>query len=97
MQNLLETTMRALRDELLSRYPQFCSCEHCKDDVLTFALNHSRPKYVTGNRPMGHAVTAADLAMDQSRAELTVIMFEGLRRVAANPRHPAGTPKPPLK
>ena len=87
MQNVLEGVLRALRDEMLSKYKQYCSCEHCKDDVLTYALNHSRPKYVTGSRAMGNAVTNADLALDQSRAELTVIVLQALARVAANPRH----------
>ena len=91
MHNVLEGVIRALRDELLARYTQYCSCEQCRDDVLAYALNHTRPKYVTGSRPLGNAVTAADLALDQSRAELTVIVLEGMRRVAANPRHPPGT------
>jgi len=92
MQNVLEGVIRALRDELLSRYRQFCSCQQCQDDVLTYALNHSRPKYVTGNRPMGNALTAADMALDQSRAELTVVVFDAMRRVHANPRHTGTTP-----
>ena len=87
MRNILEDTLRRLRDEMLEKYPQFCTCEQCKDDTLTWALNHCRPKYVTGSRPMGNALTAVELALDQSRAELTVIVFEALRRVAANPRH----------
>ena len=87
MYNILEATLRKLRDEMLQKYPQFCSCEQCKDDALTWALNHCRPKYVTGNRPLGNALTAVELALDQSRAELTVVVFDALRRVAANPRH----------
>jgi competence protein ComFB len=87
MHNILEVTLRRLRDEMLEKYPQFCTCEQCKDDTLTWALNHCRPKYVTGSRPMGMALTAVELALDQSRAELTVIVFDALRRVAANPRH----------
>lgn len=91
MQNVLEGVIRGLRDELLARYKQYCTCEHCLDDVLALALNHCRPKYVAGNRPMGNAVTAAEVALDQSRAELTVIVFDAIRRVAANPRHLAGS------
>ena len=91
MHNLLEDALGKLRDELLAKFPQYCACQQCKDDTLTWALNHSRPKYITGSRPMGNALTAAELALDQSRAELTVIILDALRRVAANPRH--HTPK----
>lgn len=87
MYNILEVTLGKLRDEMLGKYPQFCACEQCKDDTLTWALNHCRPKYVTGTRPLGNALTAVELALDQSRAELTVIVFDAMRRVAANPRH----------
>lgn len=87
MFNVLEVAVRALMDELLVKYPQFCACEHCKDDALTFALNHIRPRYVTGSRAMGIALTNLELSRDQTRAELIVAIYDALRRVAANPRH----------
>ena len=87
MQNVLEGALTALRDEMLVKYPRFCACAQCRDDALTFALNHVRPRYITGNRALGTALTNAELAQDQLRAELTVAIFEGLRRVANNPRH----------
>ena len=94
MQNVLEGVIRGLRDELLARYKQYCTCQHCLDDVMALSLNHCRPKYVSGNRPLGNAMTAAEVALDQSRAELTVIVFDAIRKVAANPRHLSGS-KPP--
>jgi competence protein ComFB len=88
MQNMLEGVLRGIRDDVLARHKQYCTCQQCLDDVLALALNHCRPKYVSGNRPMGNALTAVQVALDQSRAELTVVVFDAIRHVAANPRHP---------
>lgn len=87
MFNVLEVAVRALQDELLLKYPQFCACERCRDDALTFALNHIRPRYVTGNRALGIALTNLELSRDQTRAELVVAIYDALRRVAAKPSH----------
>lgn len=87
MFNVLEVAVRALQDELLLKYPQFCACERCRDDALTYALNHIRPRYVTGSRALGVALTNLELSRDQTRAELLVAIFDALRRVAAKPSH----------
>jgi hypothetical protein len=37
--------------------------------------------------PIGEIVTDVQLTYDQSRAELTVLVFEAMRIVALSPRH----------
>lgn len=90
MKNALEGAMRSIYEELRTRNPQFCDCTQCRDDVLSLALNHTKPRYVSGNPPLGAVVTGVQLSNDQARAELTVVVFDAMRTVAKSPRHAAG-------
>ena len=90
MKNALEGPLRTLYADLRRSNPQFCDCAQCQDDVMTLALNNTKPRYVSGNPPLGEVVTGVQLSYDQAKAELTVLLFDAMRRVAASPRHPVG-------
>lgn len=79
--------MRDAYEALRVTDPSFCGCARCREDVLTMAMNQARPHYAVGD-PLGAAVTRVALARRQLRAELSVIVLEAMRRVAAAPRHP---------
>jgi competence protein ComFB len=87
MQNALEEAVRDAFDTLRSADPSFCRCSRCQEDVLTMAMNQAHPRYIVGD-PLGSAVTRVALARRQLRAELSVIVLDAMRRVAAEPRHP---------
>ena len=91
MINALEEVIRSIYTSLREAHPEYCACEKCQDDVLTFALNQTRPRYVQADG-LGAAVTRVALATDAARTEITVIVFDAMRRVAANPRHQPGNP-----
>lgn len=86
MINALEQSVQEIYGSLLQTHSEFCRCSRCHDDVVTLALNHARPRYVAGTR-MGNALTRVELAQDSARAEITVIVFDAMRRVAESPRH----------
>jgi competence protein ComFB len=98
MENAIQEVIAEVYSDLLRMHAGFCSCERCKDDVLTMALNQARPRYVVGD-PMGAAVTRVALSTDQIQAEIAVLVFDAMRKVAQTPRHtseyrrPSG-PKP---
>jgi len=94
MKNALENAVRSIHRELMVKHPEFCTCERCEDDVLALALNQTKPRYVSENSSLGTVVTGVHLSYDQLRAELTVLVFEAMRRVAASPRHDEGGPSP---
>lgn len=66
------------------RFPSFCGCDTCRGDVLVFALNRLSPHYVSTRA--GEILTEISLQSDQERAKLSVILMEGLRKVALAPR-----------
>ena len=59
---------------------------HSDGDVITHALNHARPRYISG-QAIGSAVTRVALTRDQAQAEVAVLVLEAMRRVQRNPRH----------
>jgi competence protein ComFB len=87
MQNVLEEAMRDAYEALRSTDPSFCGCSRCQEDVLTMAMNQAHPRYIVGDT-LGSAVTRVALSRRQLRAELSVIVLDAMRRVAAEPRHP---------
>ena len=90
MKNALEAAVRSIHRELRTRCPEFCACAQCEDDVLACALNQVKPRYVSENSSLGSVVTGVHLSYDQMRAELTVVVFDAMRRVANSPRHTSG-------
>ena len=94
MKNALEGAVRSIHRELMKKHPEFCACERCEDDVMAFALNQTKPRYVSENSSMGTVVTGVHLSYDQLRAELTVLVFDAMRRVARSPRHDEGGAPP---
>ena len=95
MKNALEGPLRSIYADLRRTNPQFCACAQCQDDVMTLALNNTKPRYVSGNPPLGEVVTGVQLSLDQAKAELTVLLFDAMRRVAASPRHAGAAERQP--
>ena len=85
MKNVSEGAVRSIYESLRSKYAEYCSCARCQEDVMSLALNHTKPRYVT--EAIGEVITGVHLSYDQMKAELTVIVFDAMRKVAANPRH----------
>ena len=44
MKNALEGPLRSLYADLRRANPQFCDCAQCQDDVMTLALNNTKPR-----------------------------------------------------
>jgi hypothetical protein len=86
MENVLEESVHEIFLRLREMEAGYCQCPKCQDDVVTHALNHARPRYISG-AVIGSAVTRVALRKDQAQAEMAVIVLEAMRRVQRNPRH----------
>ena len=84
IRNLVEEHARELYAEIRDRFPDFCGCETCAQDVLIYALNRLPPRYVGGRE--GAVVTEVNLEKEQNRAPIDVAMMEALRKISAAPR-----------
>ncbi len=47
IKNTIEDLVNQEIDTVLSMYPDCCSCDKCKDDIMAIALNNISPKYVS--------------------------------------------------
>jgi len=86
MPNALEESVHEVFYRLRDMEAGYCHCPHCQDDVITHALNHAKPRYISG-AAVGAAVTRVALTRDQAQAEVAVLVLEAMRRVQRNPRH----------
>jgi competence protein ComFB len=84
IRNLVEDHVRESCDGVARRFPDFCGCDVCREDVMVFALNRIAPRYVTTLE--GQAVSGVALERDQERAAIDVAVVEGVRKVTASPR-----------
>ncbi len=84
MKNVLEDAVAREYERLRAKMPDFCGCEMCRDDVLVYTLNRLPPRYVT--QPTGEVLTSVRMGSDQPKADISVVMLEGFKRVKAEPR-----------
>jgi competence protein ComFB len=93
MKNLLEDAIGSAYESVRSKTPGFCGCQKCKDDVISLALNHTKPRYSTGDPPRGAVLTRLELQSEQGQAQLISVVHDAMKHVIANPRHtpPFGT------
>ncbi len=84
MTNVTWEVVQREYEKLRSQLPRFCGCDTCRGDVLVFALNRLSAHYVSTRQ--GEVLTELNLASDQERAKLDVILLDGFRTVALAPR-----------
>jgi competence protein ComFB len=88
VKNLQEIAVRREYEVLKHTMHEFCGCDLCRDDVLVYALNRLPPRYVA--QQAGEVITQVSLETDQPKADVSVVILEGMRRVHSGPR--AGHP-----
>jgi competence protein ComFB len=70
--------------ELAPTVAGICTCQVCREDVLVFALNRLPPRYAS--TLTGEVVTKLGMEAGQGSIDVTVVLLEAMRRVAASPR-----------
>lgn len=80
---MVETVVEREYERLKDTVAGFCGCATCRDDVLVYALNRLRPKYVAHRR--GEILTTLELGGDQSLADVAVALMDAFRKVNAEP------------
>jgi len=89
MKNVMEELVGRAYVELLPRVPELCRCDVCREDVLVYALNRLPPHYSA--TLLGEVVSKVELEVGQGSVDVTVVLLDGMRRVADTPRC-AGVP-----
>ena len=82
--NLMEDIVLQNLDSIMSS-ERSCTCDACKSDVISYALNHLQPHYVATRQ--GRLMVKLQSYELQSRADVVAAISEAVLLVAKNPRH----------
>jgi competence protein ComFB len=85
VKNYLQEIVERIADRLIGEDSDVCRCEQCRADIITYSLNHLKPKYAIN--VTGHALTAVDIESEQVQAEVTVKVLEAIEMVKDHPNH----------
>ena len=99
LHNTVEDTVISRVDEIFAvinkegNAEKFCTCSQCRMDVICYALNRITPHYILSNRGASR-VQSESIERQQQVADITALVYEGLKRVNHNQRpnfaHTAG-------
>ena len=83
--NIMEKLVWDNLDGVMERSPGVCSCIRCKADMVAYALNHVKPKYVATAK--GEVYARAGYLDTSVQVSLIAALAEAVRVVSEHPRH----------
>lgn len=80
MEDLVEEQYESVRDTL-----GVCTCDRCRSDIITLALNSLAPRYTS---TLGGTAISKAAALDvQYRTDIRTAIIRAAKVVGASPRH----------
>jgi competence protein ComFB len=64
---------------------RLCTCDQCRMDTACYVLNRTNPHYIVSNRGAAR-VEQESIRKQQQDADITTLVYEGIRRVNHNQR-----------
>ena len=86
-EDLVFSTVQTIFDEIQkSGNPDnYCLCYQCRTDTICFTLNRIEPNYIVSNRGFTR-IEQASIKRQQTEADITTLIYKGLRLVNHNMR-----------
>lgn len=85
LKNMMEDNVEYTLNRLLPTMPNVCSCEDCKLDMATYALNRLHPKYTRTSK--GAILHRFDAATTQVEAEILTACVSAINIIGNHPHH----------
>lgn len=82
--NVTELAVEQKLEELWRDY-DCCKCEQCHDDIMAYALNHIKTKYVSSTE--GTLYSKAAILIKDYEVEIITAVTKAILQVQSNPRH----------
>lgn len=86
LKNMMEDNVERTINQVLATMPNICSCEDCKLDMATYALNRLQPKYTRTST--GVILHRFDTASTQAEAEILTVVVSAINVIGEHPHHP---------
>lgn len=89
--NTVEDLVLARIDEIFNNIEKgdnpdrLCTCAQCRVDTACYVLNRTTPQYIVSNRGAAR-MEQEPIKKQQENADLTTLVYEGIRRVNHNQR-----------
>lgn len=85
LKNMMEDNVEQMLNHLLPTMPNVCSCNDCKLDMATYALNRLHPKYARTTK--GAILHRFDTASAQVEAEILTACVSAINIIGSHPHH----------
>lgn len=85
LKNMMEDNVERTLDKLLPTMPHICSCNDCRLDMATYALNRLHPKY--GRTNTGAIFHRFDTSSAQAEAEILTVVLSAIELIGSHPHH----------
>lgn len=85
LKNMMEDNVEYTLNHLLPTMPNICSCDDCKLDMATYALNRLPPKYARTNK--GAILHRFDTSSAQAEAEILTACISAINTIGSHPHH----------
>ncbi|MCI6714294.1 MAG: late competence development ComFB family protein [Lachnospiraceae bacterium] len=83
--NIMEEAVVYQLNKILPTMPNICSCEDCKLDMITYALNRLRPQYVRTDT--GALFQKLNNSSPQAEVEILATVISAINTIGAHPHH----------
>ena len=83
--NFTEELVAKELEKALKEREDVCKCLQCRNDMASYALNQLKPKYITSRK--GDVFARLGEMETQMRADVLIIVEQGIQKVKDNPRH----------
>lgn len=85
LRNVMEDAVEHQLDKILPTMPNVCSCENCRLDMASFALNRLSPQYVRTDA--GALFQKLNNSSQQAEVEVLTAVISAVKVISAHPKH----------
>ncbi|MCM1268794.1 MAG: late competence development ComFB family protein [Bacteroidales bacterium] len=85
LRNIMEDAVEYQLNKLLPTMPEVCSCDNCKLDMMSFALNRLSPQYTRTDT--GALYQKLNNYQPQNEVEILATVMTAINKIGAHPQH----------
>ena len=85
LRNITEEDVEEQLNRLLPTMPNVCSCNQCRLDMATYALNRLKPNYIRSDK--GALFHKVNTSSQQSKTEILETVVNAINTISSHPNH----------
>ena len=85
LKNIMEDAVEYQLNKLLPTMPNVCSCDNCKLDMASYALNRLSPQYV--RTITGALFQKLNNYQPQAEVEILTVVISAINKIGSHPQH----------